>query len=284
MMNRLINPIIFIICLFVTACSDDNNENEPITPFSLGNTYYEVRLGKGTNSIYITNGSGDISLAIEDENILNAKYESGLYADGLRGVIFLYGMRKGSTTLTITDNITKEAETVEVKVVDCYLAYDIGYSNHPVLKTGTRLFWVNNQTRDYYLFAESDTHNQPLVKGSYDFFMTSDIDTGSSPQLYGIPHLCLNYPSDEDGNLADANIAATPHDFQIELYGENASSSLVTNVIRTYLGVDWEKLIGDAQTKSLAPADMTMIMTVPGTDYQIEGELSTVTIPEHILD
>ncbi len=41
MMNRLINPIIFIICLFVTACSDDNNENEPITPFSLGNTYYE---------------------------------------------------------------------------------------------------------------------------------------------------------------------------------------------------------------------------------------------------
>ena len=283
-MNKLINPILFILCLFATACSDDNNENEPITPFSLNMTYYEVGLELGSATIHITNGSGDISLTIEDENILNAKYESGLYADGLRGVIFLYGKRKGSTTLTITDNITKEAETVEVKVVDCYLAYDIGYSNHPVLKTGTTLFWVNNQTRDYYLFAESDTHNQPLVKGSYDFFVTLDAGTGPSPQLYSIPHLRLNYPSDEDGNLADANIAATPHNFQIELYGEDASSSLVTNVIRTYLDVDWEELIGNALTKSYAPADMTMIMTVPGTDYQIEGELSTVTIPEHILD
>lgn len=283
-MNKLINPILFILCLFATACSDDNNENEPITPFSLNKTYYEVKLERGFTTIHITNGSGDISLDIEDENILNAKYEGGLLADGLIGVISLYGKQKGSTALTITDNITKEAETVEVKVVDCYLAYDISYSNHPVLKTGTRLFWVNNQTRDYYLFAESDIHNQPLVKGSYDFFVTIDSGTGPLPQLYGIPHLRLNYPSDEDGNLADANIAATPHNFQIELYGEDASSSYVTNVIRAYLGVDWEELIGNALTKSDAPVDMTMIMTVPDTDYQIEGELSTVTIPEHILD
>ena len=280
-MNRLINPIIFIICLFVTACSDDNNENEPITPFSLGNTYYEVRLGKGTNSIYITNGSGDISLAIEDENILNAKYESGLLADGLRGVISLYGKQKGSTTLTITDNITKEAETVEVKVVDCYLAYVINDSNHPVLPAGTTLFLVNNQAQDYYLFDQDNVYNKPILKDSgYEFFITLDAGTGAKPANYAIPNLRLYKHNPTDAETTTSKF----YDFQIELYGENASSSQVTNVIRTYLGVDWEKLIGDAQTKSPAPADMTMIMTVPGTDYQIEGELSTVTIPEHILD
>ena len=64
MFNKLINPILFIMCLFATACSDDNNGNEPITPFSLDKTYYEVRLERGAASISITNGSGDISLAI----------------------------------------------------------------------------------------------------------------------------------------------------------------------------------------------------------------------------
>ena len=48
--------------------------------YTSGDTYYEVRLGQETNSIYITNGSGDISLAIEDENILQATYNGKLYA------------------------------------------------------------------------------------------------------------------------------------------------------------------------------------------------------------
>lgn len=47
---------------------------------------------------------------------------------------------KGSTTLTITDNVTKDVETVEVKVTDCYLAYVINDSNHPILPAGTTLF------------------------------------------------------------------------------------------------------------------------------------------------
>ena len=85
----------------LTSCSDDNNENEAITPFCLGDTYYEVRLGQETNSIYITNGSGDISLAIEDENILQATYNGKLYADKPGGVVSLFGKQKGSTMLSI---------------------------------------------------------------------------------------------------------------------------------------------------------------------------------------
>ena len=125
--------------------------------------------------------------------------------------------------------------------------------------------------------------NQPLVKGSYDFFVTIDSGTGPSPQLYGIPNLRLTYPSDDEGNLANPDIAATPHDFQIEIWGENASSSYVLQVIHAYLGVDWEELTGNVQTKSPAP-DMRMIITVPDTDYQITGILNTVSILEYILN
>ena len=69
-----------------------------------------------------------------------------------------------------------------------------------------------------------------------------------------------------------------------EMYGEDASSSYVLKIIQAYLDVDWEELISNALTKSPAPIDMTMIMTVPDTDYRIKGILSTVSIPEHILD
>lgn len=60
--------------MFVTAYSDDNNKNEPITPFHLDMTYYE-------NGYFYCNESDDISLATEDENQLevnHARYDSDL--------------------------------------------------------------------------------------------------------------------------------------------------------------------------------------------------------------
>lgn len=281
MMNKLINPILFIMCLFVTACSDDNNGNEPISSFSLDKTYYEVRLERSSTTIHVTNGSGYISLSIEDEKILNAKYEGGLYADGLRGVIHLYGLQKGSTTLTITDNVTKDVETVEVKVTDCYLVYVINDSNHPVLPAGTTLFLVNNQAQDYYLFDQDNIYNKPILKdNNYEFFITLDAGTGAAPANYAIPNLRLYMQNPADTGTTTAEF----YDFEIEMYGENASSSIVLQAIQNYLGVDWEELTGNALTKSPAPVDMTMIMTVPDTDYRIRGVLSTVSIPEHILE
>lgn len=286
-MNKLINPILFIMCLFVTACSDDNNGNEPITPFCLDKTYYEVRLERDAASISITNGSGDISLAIEDENILDAiyvKYDSNREKEyGQKGHINLYGLQKGSSTLTITDNITKDVETVEVKVTDCYLAYMINDSNHPILPAGTTLFLVNNQAQDYYLFDQDNIYNKPILKdNSHEFFITQDTDTGtgSEPANKAIPNLRLYMHNPAD----DGTTTSEFYDFEIEMYGANASSSYVLQVIAAYLGVDWEELKGNAQTKSPAPVDMTMIMTVPDTDYRIKGVLSTVSIPEHILE
>lgn len=279
-MNKFINPILFIMCLFATACSDDNNENEPITPFSIGETYYEVRLGKETNSIYITNGSGDISLAIEDENILQAIYSkyNDNKEDNRKGHINLYGMQKGTTTLTIIDNVTKDVENVEVKVTDCYLAYGIAESNHPALKANTTLFFINNPAKDSYVFVIDNLHrklyDRPIAKGSYEFFVTPD----PKEQLQGIRSLRLTLHADEEGSVADNGATATSYDFQ--MMGNNS----VFSVIQAYLGVDWEELIDNTHTKSVAPIDMTMTLTVPDTDYQITGVLTTTSIPEHILD
>ena len=281
-MNKLIIPFLSIISLFVVACNDDDNKSEPIIPFSLEKNYYETRLERGATSISITNGSGDISLAIEDEDILKAIYSKyNDKEDNRKGHINLYGLQKGATMLTITDNITKDVETVEVKVTDCYLAYVINDSNHPVLPAGTTLFLVNNQAQDYYLFDQDNTYNKPILKDNgYEFFIKLDAGTGTAPTNYAIPNLRLY-----KHNPADAATTTSEfYDFQIEMYGEDASSSSVLKIIQAYLDVDWEELISNALTKSPAPIDMTMIMTVPDTDYRIRGTLSTVSIPEHILD
>lgn len=281
-MNKLIIPFLSIISLFVVACNDDDNKSEPIIPFCLEKNYYETRLERGATSISITNGSGDISLAIEDEDILKAIYSKyNDKEDNRKGHINLYGLQKGATMLTITDNITKDVETVEVKVTDCYLAYVINDSNHPVLPAGTTLFLVNNQAQDYYLFDQDNTYNKPILKDNgYEFFIKLDAGTGTAPTNYAIPNLRLY-----KHNPADAATTTSEfYDFQIEMYGEDASSSSVLKIIQAYLDVDWEELISNALTKSPAPIDMTMIMTVPDTDYRIRGILSTVSIPEHILD
>ena len=68
------------------------------------------------------------------------------------------------------------------------------------------------------------------------------------------------------------------------MYGEDASSSHVLQAIQAYLGVDWEELISNALTKLPAAIDMTMILTVPDTDYRIRGIISPASIPKHILD
>lgn len=279
-MNKLIIPFLLIIAFLTVGCSDDNNENEPIAPFSIEKDYYEIRLERSATSISITNGSGDISLKIENENILQAIYSkyNDNKEDNRKGHINLYGMQKGATTLTIIDNVTGDKENVEVKVTDCYLAYVINDSNHPVLTAGTTLFLVNNQAHDYYLFDQDNKYNKPILKDSYEFFITLDSGTGAVPANYAIPNLRLHNPADAGTTTSKF------YDFQIEMYGEDASSSYVLKIIQAYLGVDWEKLISNALTKSPAPIDMTMIMTVPDTDYRIAGVLSTTSIPEHILD
>lgn len=143
-MDLLVAAVLLLCVAVLAGCGDRIDRKDFIAAFSLDRDYYEVRLARGTTTVAITNGSGDLALEVADETILQATYTGGLSADELKGVINLYGKRKGTTTLTVTDRITGDRQTVEVKVTDCYLACNIFDSNHPSLKAGTTLFWVNN--------------------------------------------------------------------------------------------------------------------------------------------
>lgn len=279
MRSKLTRPVLFIAALFAAACSDDNGENGPTAPFSLDKNYYETRLEHGSTTIAIMNGSGDIDLTIEDEEILQASYTKyDNKEEGRIGHITLYGLRKGTTTLTIADRGTKEAEHVGVKVTDNYLAYVIAESDHPALQAGTALFWVNNADCDCYAFATDEELGQleerPAAKGRYEFFAAPD----PSGKFDAVPCLRLTDNAGSEGG------AAASYDFRIELQSGETDPSFVLNTIRSYLGVDWEALADDAVTKVPQPTNRTMILTVPGTDQRIKGVLSIQQIPEHILE
>ena len=271
----LLGALLLLVCS-LTGCSDDdnnggNNGSEPVTPFSLEKTYYEVRLERSVTDIPIINGSGDISLSVADETILEAN--KTLNEEGCI-YVSLQGKKKGTTTLTLTDNVTGDKETVEVKVTDCYIAYEIIASNHPALHQDMTLYLVNNEARGCYFYSEDQPDSTPAATGTYEF-LVKQTEEGTAP------YLRLSYPSSADGSFAES---VSGHDFRIEMQGADATSSASLTIIETYLGVDWEALIADAQAKSLPPARYTLLLTVPDTDYVITGILSTVAMPENVLD
>lgn len=270
----LLGALLLSVCSLVGCSDDDNNGSGSVTPFDLGKTYYETRLARGETQIYITNGSGDVSLTIADENVLQATYEEILGADEVKGTVHLVGKRKGTTALTLTDNVTGDKETVEVKVTDCYIAYEIIASNHPALRQDMTLYLVNNEARDCYFYSEDQPDSTPVATGTYEF-LVKQTEEGTAPYLH------LSYPSGADGSFAES---VSGHDFRIEMQGADATSSASLTIIETYLGVDWEALIADAQAKSLPPARYTLLLTVPDTDYVITGILSTMAMPENVLD
>lgn len=275
MKTRFLLGALFLFVCSLTGCCDDENGNDDlvIIPFSLEKTYYELRLERSATDIPIINGSRDINLSVADETILGANKilneEGCIY-------VSLQGKKKGTTTLTLTDNVTGDKETVEVKVTDCYIAYGIAESNHPTLTSNNMLYLVNNEARDCYFFSRDNLNHQlyntPLAKGTYEFLVKTEGEEK-------VPYLRLNYSVDESGNFAqDAPMEA--HDFALSF--NNSQATL--EIIKGYLNVDWEELISNATAKSVPPRDNSMILTVPDTEYEIIGIFGTVNIPEGVLD
>ena len=276
-----------LLCLCMTGltgCGKDDSPVEPPTPFHLDKTYYEVRFAYGTTHIDITNGSGNISVSVENENVVKANY---VVNEGTKhGYVALQGWHKGTSHVTLTDNVTGDKQTIEVKVTDCYLAYDITESDHPALAAGTTLFLINNDKRDCYFFTTGQTTNQPIAQGTYDIYIKTEAYEDPEPKTRKTPYLVLNHPSDTEGNFSDV---ITPHDFRMDVW--ETSPYIALGAFETYLGVDWEELgnnpkakANSASTRDIAPQNYGLQLSVPDTDYVINGEVSLRDIPEHVLD
>lgn len=260
--------------MFILCSCTESDGSDPFPPLTLEKTYYEV-MSSGHHIIQLTSGSDRISATVGDEDVLGAE----CYVDEGKSYarIILHGRQKGSTTLTLTDEKTGVTQTAEVKVTDTYLAYDITFSNHPILETSIRSFLINNEARDCYFFIMDHmqgTLRPTPIAGSYEFRVQKEADGTLNPYLY------LSYPTDDDGNLDD-DAPATAHEFRIDL--DNTPPATLS-VIEYALGVDWQGLADQAAITRDVMVSYTLRLTVPDTDYVIEGRIDVTTqIPENIL-
>lgn len=255
--------LLSLLTISFSACSDD------YMPLSFDQDSYEVP-AQGSRYLGLQSGNGEYTLEIKDPQIATASIEHGWSNPG-GSMISVYGMQKGETTLTITDNATKETRSLQIRVTDGYEIYHIyNYeSNHPALKETPFIFLIANEARDVYFFSQKKTRvsKDDLLlnaKGRYAF-------TQEDNNLY----LTLTYSSDDNGRLTDATIAPTPHKFLITESSEVVLHRLDKNL---NLGLRTPSL-----RTSPNPYYYKMNIQEVGTEYKISGSLEYGQIPDGIL-
>lgn len=280
--KHLLKAVLSFLCtISLFSCGNDNEKE--IYPLSFEKGYYECP-SYGTSYIAIRGGNRDYTITVEKTDILNIDVD--LSSSINMGSLIVRPKKKGETKVKVKDNITNETVDLKIKITDSYLAYSIKESNHPALSNGTLVYLINNDAKDCYFFRYIDSKGElsptPIAKGTYVFSVKLENGSGNSSPTYAIPYLRLNYGSDEQENFSETS-PQTPHDLRFELFDEDTNVNAVIGLIQRYLGVDWEKLINNATTKSNYVIPV-LKMTIDDTDYAIKGILSiNPTIPENIL-
>ena len=189
-----------LIGMMTWGCEEDNTDNPETKPLHFEKKSYEVMLDFSYN-ISVENGSGNYELTVGDTAIISASYTDN--SDSFVGVIPVRGKAKGTTSLIVKDKETLIADTLQIKVVDQYAACYIVISQHPALAQSRYLFLVDNEARDFYVFAddadELPAAPTPLLLGKGTYRYSTEEGTGEVPV---IPYLHLTYAEDSEGDFA----------------------------------------------------------------------------------
>lgn len=256
--------LLSLLVISFAACSDDDPQ-----PLTFYQDYYEVPI-HGNRHIGLLSGSGKYTLEVENPQILSATTEDGW--SGPKVMIAIYGHLTGETTLKVTDNVSKESQTLQIKVT-CNYEYSVigGYGKvHPAFEGITYFYMVNNKNRDIYFFARESFDKYGVeklttaAKGTYAFEIEDD-------EVY----VTLTYPSDSNGRLTDADIAPTPHRFLATQSNEFILHKLNQNLNLGLYTSPWK---GD---KDLTVLELTEV----GTEHKITFNFKYPgQFPEGILE
>lgn len=158
----LVYSMLAMACLFTACSSDDDNTTH--APLTFEQTYYEkpLMMSEPIRRIAFTGGSGDFSLSVSDPNVLDAEISYG--------TVVLTAKEKGRANIVVRDNVDDRSVTIQVKVVDTYLCFQVGNplpDGKPDYSSGDYLFLVNDSERSIYWFDES--FNLKSVDHGYSF-------------------------------------------------------------------------------------------------------------------
>lgn len=180
--GKLTTAFCVLACILWVGCSDEDGkekEPEPIRPLIFEKEAYEIRENLITE-LYALSCNGYNVLDVESGDTARMKANVVIYENGTShasGCIYLTGVQKGNTSLTVRDRLTQESKTLDIKVVDLHLGMKVTDSDHPLFTASGfgYLFLVGNGQQDFYLFSvKDDCPDRMIGRGNFAFSVESE--------------------------------------------------------------------------------------------------------------
>lgn len=245
-MNKLIIPFLFIACLFVTACNDDEPE---IRPISFEQQSYTIRLGVGA-SICFVDGGGVYELTASNPEVLG---KFGIDIETHR--LLINPVSVGESSLTITDVLANAAVTLKFTVEDFYLSFMVdvieGVNTNPYISSGGEIRFIrdDNNTKRLKIYRL----NHLTHKG--DFVADGVFDISKSETNIFTLDMALHHSSIEELET-----------FSYTMGGDGEYLNLFDRIFE----YNWDKSIA---SKSQPVRRINMILTDPNNGFRITCSL-----------
>ena len=194
MTYRLILPLT-VLLLLTTACrSDDDDLKREALPFNMEREAEIIEGLSQRQAIY--SGNGTYTLSVADASIVSAEYVPSANGFDYGGVV-VRGLKKGKTTVTVTDTKVQRSVDIAVKVISSnFYMMSMAQSRHPSLKPDLVSCFIpsDKEQRDVLFFVQRGGGLLFFTRGTYSTTTEDDAD-----------YLVLRYPSSsKDNTISDA--------------------------------------------------------------------------------
>lgn len=187
-MNNIFNVIMLLACLFITACSDDN-EPDAVTPPSFEKRDHTVMFGKGA-VITFTGGSGFYKLTASNPEVLG-RFGIEMEAPGRK--LYIQPAKTGESYLTIKDIKAEASVTLHFTIEDFYRSFRIdkieGTNANEFFQVGRELRFIRNEdnTKPVKVIWYNNITFLPMTVGE-GIFNISRSDTNIFKMEFSLHH------------------------------------------------------------------------------------------------
>lgn len=240
-MNKIFNVIMLLTCLFITACSRDNEPNA-ITPIHFEQRDYTIMFGEGT-VIPFTGGSGIYELTASNPEVLG---KFGIEMKAPNHSLYIQPAKTGESYLTIKDIKTEDSVTLYFTIEDFYLSFRIdeidGTNTNEFFEVGREIRFIRNEdnTKPVKVIRYNNKTFQPMIVGEGLFNITR-----SDTNLFSM-EFSLHHNSDEEFAL-----------YEYTMGGDGEYMTIFDSIFN----FGWEKNVASLSYRSQPVKRIEMILT-----------------------
>ena len=253
-MNKIFNVIMLLTCLFITACSGDN-EPDAITPIHFEQRDYTIMFGKGA-VIPFTGGSGVYELTASNPEVLG---KFGIEMEAPDHSLYIQPAKTGESYLTIKDVKAEATVTLHFIVEDFYLSFRIdeidGINTNEFFEVGREIRFIRDEdnTKPVKVIWYNNMTFQPMIVGEGLFNITR-----SDTNIFSM-EFSLHHNSDEEFAL-----------YEYTMGGDGEYMAMFDHIF----DFGWEKNVASSSSRSQPVKRIEMILTDKNNGCKITCSLA----------